>query len=95
MTKCRLFGEVWHSLLKTVLIEKNDNFQVVKPLYTDSMKSWVGKIPDDVLDDMAKIAPMLSTLGYDPHSKDPFYGKPDQEVTDKYMKWLETQKDKK
>ena len=59
------------------------------------MKSWVGKIPEDVLDDMAKIAPMLSTLGYDPHSKDPFYGKPDQEVTDKYMKWLERQSDTK
>ena len=53
-------------------------------MYTDSLKSWVGHIPDDVMADMAKIAPMLKALGYDPHSKDPSYGKPDQEVQDKY-----------
>ena len=29
--------------------------------------------------------------GYDPDSKDPYYGKPDQEVTDKYNEWLKTQ----
>ena len=34
-----------------------------KPLYTDSLNSWVGHIPSDVEDDMAKIAPMLKTLG--------------------------------
>ena len=34
-----------------------------KPLYTDSLNSWVGHIPADVEDDMAKIAPMLKTLG--------------------------------
>ena len=60
------------------------SFQVVKPLYTDSLKSWVGYIPEDVMKDLPKIAPMLKTLGYDPLSKDPFYGKPDQEVQDKY-----------
>ena len=30
-------------------------------------------------------------LGYDPDSRDPFYGKPDKEVTDKYNEWLKTQ----
>ena len=83
-----------------------------KPLYTDSLNSWVGHIPADVEDDMAKIAPMLKTLGktltifghssdmsrmwhqecdkitkkhsgYDPEAKNPYYGKPDQEVSDK------------
>lgn len=59
-------------------------FQVVKPLYTDSLKSWVGHIPEDVMKDLPKISPMLKKLGYDPLSKDPSYGKPDQEVQDKY-----------
>ena len=87
-------------------IKKKIKFQVVKPLYTDSLNSWVGHIPDDVNDDMAKIAPMLKLLGeinrsikkliffllgYDPDSRDPFYGKPDKEVIQKYNDWLKTQ----
>ena len=52
---------------------------MVKPLYTDSLNSWVGHVPKDVEDDMSKIAPMLKTLGYDPESRNPYYGKPDQE----------------
>ena len=55
---------------------------------------------------MAKIAPMLKLLGkinrfiflftffllgYDPDSRDPFYGKPDKEVIQKYNDWLKTQ----
>ena len=64
---------------------------MVKPLYTDSLKSFVGKIPADVEDDMAKIAPMLKRLGYDPEARDPFFGKPDQEVSDKYNEWLKLQ----
>lgn len=71
-------------------VEKSTD-QVVKPLYTDSLNSWVGHIPDDVNDDMAKIAPMLKLLGYDPDSRDPFYGKPDKEVIQKYNDWLKTQ----
>ena len=67
---------------------------MVKPLYTDSLKSWVGHIPEDVEKDMTKIAPMLKTLGYDGASSDPFYGKPDQEVVDKYQAWLKLQKPK-
>lgn len=71
-------------------VEKSTD-QVVKPLYTDSLKSFVGKIPADVEDDMAKIAPMLKRLGYDPEARDPFFGKPDQEVSDKYNEWLKLQ----
>jgi len=74
-------------------VEKSTD-QVVKPLYTDSLKSWVGHIPEDVEKDMTKIAPMLKTLGYDGASSDPFYGKPDQEVVDKYEAWLKLHKPK-
>jgi len=73
-------------------VEKSTD-QVIKPLYTDSLNSWVGHIPADVEDDMAKIAPMLKTLGYDPEAKNPYYGKPDQEVSDKYNAWLKEQGD--
>lgn len=41
------------------------------------MSKWVGHIPSDVVRDMATIAPMLATLGYDPNANPPDYGKPD------------------
>jgi len=34
----------------------------------------VGQIPDDVVTDMASIAPMLALLGYDPAANPPAYG---------------------
>lgn len=37
----------------------------------------MGQIPEDVIRDMADIAPMLSTLGYDPYANTPTYGEPD------------------
>lgn len=42
----------------------------------------MGNIPDDVVRDMADIAPMLSVLGYDPYANPPNYGKPDDIVAD-------------
>lgn len=42
----------------------------------------VGHIPDDVVRDMADIAPMLSVLGYDPYANPPDYGKADSWVQD-------------
>ncbi|XP_071946336.1 protein-tyrosine sulfotransferase 1-like [Antedon mediterranea] len=54
--------------------------QVIKPVNLDALTSWVGKVPHDVLKDMASIAPMLYTLGYDPHANPPNYGNPDQFV---------------
>lgn len=56
--------------------------QVIKPININALSSWVGHIPDDVLDDMAKIAPMLKKLGYDPDENPPNYGKPDSFVLD-------------
>ncbi|CAL1573163.1 unnamed protein product [Knipowitschia caucasica] len=47
--------------------------QVVKPVNTEALSKWVGNIPEDVLGDMAEIAPMLSRLGYNPHANPPDY----------------------
>ncbi len=55
--------------------------QVVKPINLEALSKWVGQIPDDVVKDMAEIAPMLSTFGYDPNANPPNYGDPDQWVT--------------
>ena len=51
--------------------------QVVKPINLEALSKWVGQIPQDVVHDMADIAPMLSTLGYDPHGNPPNYGDAD------------------
>lgn len=51
--------------------------QVVKPVNTGALFKWVGKIPADVVNDMASLAPMLSRLGYDPLANPPNYNKPD------------------
>jgi protein-tyrosine sulfotransferase len=57
--------------------------QVVKPVNLDALTKWVGHIPEDVVADMASIAPMLEVLGYDPHANPPNYGKPDDIVIKK------------
>lgn len=54
--------------------------QVVRPLYQEALTKWVGKIPDEVVNDMANIAPMLATLGYDPNANPPSYGQPEVET---------------
>jgi len=64
--------------------------QVVKPLYIDSLNAWVGHLPEDVQADIEEIAPMIKVLGYST-SSDPYYGRPDWEVTEKYNLWLKTQ----
>lgn len=56
--------------------------QVIKPINLEALTKWVGNIPDDVVRDMADIAPMLSVLGYDPYANPPSYGKPDSVVAD-------------
>ena len=37
--------------------------QVIKPVNLDALSKWVGHIPDDVVEDMAEIAPMLAHFG--------------------------------
>ncbi|XP_054710722.1 protein-tyrosine sulfotransferase 1-like [Uloborus diversus] len=54
--------------------------QVIKPINLEALSKWVGQIPEDVVRDMANIAPMLATLGYDPNANPPDYGKPDSFV---------------
>lgn len=56
--------------------------QVIKPVNLEALSKWVGNIPDDVVRDMADIAPMLSVLGYDPYANPPDYGKADGWVKD-------------
>uniref|UniRef100_A0A182K396 Protein-tyrosine sulfotransferase n=1 Tax=Anopheles christyi TaxID=43041 RepID=A0A182K396_9DIPT len=60
--------------------------QVIKPVNLEALSKWVGKIPSDVIRDMADIAPMLSVLGYDPYSNPPDYGKPDSYVQENTYK---------
>jgi len=54
--------------------------QVVKPVNLDALSKWVGHIPEDVIADMAEIAPMLKQMGYDPNANPPNYGTPDEVV---------------
>ena len=56
--------------------------QIIKPVNLEALNKWVGNLPADVVKDMAKIAPMLRTLGYDPEANPPNYGKPDPKVAD-------------
>ncbi|XP_042193144.1 protein-tyrosine sulfotransferase 2 [Callorhinchus milii] len=51
--------------------------QVIKPVNLEALSKWVGHIPDNVVQDMAQIAPMLAKLGYDPYANPPNYGAPD------------------
>lgn len=60
--------------------------QVIKPVNLEALSKWVGNIPEDVVRDMADIAPMLSVLGYDPFANPPDYGKPDAWVKDNTSK---------
>ena len=60
--------------------------QVIKPVNLEALSKWVGHIPEDVVRDMAEIAPMLSVLNYDPYSNPPDYGKPDSWVKDNTYK---------
>ncbi|KAJ8872689.1 hypothetical protein PR048_026302 [Dryococelus australis] len=64
-----------------VAVERSSD-QVIKPVNLEALSKWVGHIPDDVVQDMAEIAPMLSVLGYDPYANPPKYGSPDSAVAD-------------
>ncbi|XP_052864638.1 protein-tyrosine sulfotransferase isoform X1 [Anopheles cruzii] len=60
--------------------------QVIKPVNLEALSKWVGKIPNDVVREMADVAPMLSVLGYDPYANPPDYGIPDTYVQDNTYK---------
>ena len=73
--------------------------QVIKPINIEALYDWVGKIPQDVLDKLDTIAPMLKKLGYDTKSSKPYYGKPDLKILDNTFeiqanveKWIQLKK---
>lgn len=59
--------------------------QIIKPVNLEALNKWVGNLPEDVVRDMDKVAPMLRTLGYDPEANPPNYGQPDPKVADNTM----------
>ncbi|KAG5681800.1 hypothetical protein PVAND_011208 [Polypedilum vanderplanki] len=56
--------------------------QVKRAINLEALSKWVGKIPKDAVKDMAKLAPMLKILGYDPHANPPNYEKAEIKVND-------------
>ncbi|KAK6637889.1 hypothetical protein RUM44_008311 [Polyplax serrata] len=66
-------------------VEKSSD-QVIKPVNLEALSKWVNNIPEDVVKDMAVIAPMLAVLGYDPTANPPHYGSPDHFVSDNTRK---------
>jgi len=63
-----------------VSMKERSSDQIVKPINVEALTQWVGHYPDDVIRDMAEIAPMLSKFGYDPNENPPNYGVPDGQV---------------
>uniref|UniRef100_A0A915PID0 Protein-tyrosine sulfotransferase n=1 Tax=Setaria digitata TaxID=48799 RepID=A0A915PID0_9BILA len=51
--------------------------QVIKPVNLDALTKWVGTFSEDIIQEMASLAPMLAELGYDPNANPPKYGEPD------------------
>ena len=45
----------------------------LKPINVDTLNVWFDRIPQDLLDDMKNLAPVLTTLGYDPNNNHPDY----------------------
>ena len=74
------YNDFWHTILDYINLLSYWSLQVVKPVNLEAMSKWVGSIPDDVVEDMANIAPMLAKMGYDPNGNPPKYGDPDPEV---------------
>ncbi|CAH1973196.1 unnamed protein product [Acanthoscelides obtectus] len=65
--------------VKLSKVERSSD-QVIKPVNMEALDKWVGHIPEDVVRDMADLAPMLSVLGYDPYANPPKYGNADDVV---------------
>lgn len=64
-----------------VSIRERSSDQIIKPINLDALTQWVGTFPEEVLEEMAEVAPMLARLGYDPAANPPHYGVPDGVVT--------------
>lgn len=93
ITSLKLSLKIGYKIAPTSTIYDFANFrverssdQVIKPVNLEALNKWVGQIPEDVVRDMADIAPMLSVLGYDPFANPPDYGKPDAWVEENTFK---------
>lgn len=53
---------IFNFLLISDRVERSSD-QVIKPVNLEALTKWVGNFPEDVVHDMANIAPMLSVLG--------------------------------
>ena len=49
--------------------------QVIKPVNLEALTAWVGTLPDNLMQNMDRIAPMLGVLGYDPFGESHFHNK--------------------
>jgi protein-tyrosine sulfotransferase len=78
------------SKIKLSKTEKSSD-QVIKPINLFGLSAWFGKIPNEILDKIDEIAPMLSLLGYDTKSKTPNYGEPDEKVQNNSLNILKNQ----
>jgi protein-tyrosine sulfotransferase len=76
--------------IKLSKTEKSSD-QVIKPINLFGLSQWFGKIPNEILDKIDAIAPMLSFLGYDTKSKTPNYGEPDEKVKNNSLNILKNQ----
>ena len=65
--------------VRVSMVERSSD-QIIKPINVDALTAWVGHYPQDVLADMAELAPSLAKFGYDPQANPPHYGTPDGEV---------------
>lgn len=81
-----VFNVYFFVFLRILFRVERSSDQVIKPVNLEALSKWVGNIPEDVVRDMADIAPMLSVLGYDPFANPPDYGKPDAWVEDNTSK---------
>lgn len=77
--ECKTININYIELICLSRVERSSD-QVIKPINLEALTKWVGHIPEDVVQDMANLAPMLSTLGYDPYANPPNYGSADEIV---------------
>ena len=71
--------------IKLAKIELSSD-QVVKPVNLEGLNAWFDKIPDDILNEIDVLAPMLKQLGYDTKSKKPNYGEADDKIKENTLK---------
>jgi len=62
--------------VRVSMVERSSD-QIIKPVNLDALTTWVGTYPEDIVDEMDEIAPMLAKMGYDPDANPPNYGVPD------------------